>query len=166
MCVYDFDFMCEIAFTGPWDPSMGRCDCRSDLTGRTVTVWEGAEVTADMCALARRSVFGGFADDDHRECGHCNEDGESVIYHRFVVCDRCSAAGDILNDWCDGQYEIGRIPDQLHEHWFEDTLFRSLAFGRILWGATHGWRDRAGNEVPVEQIKAWADKAREVVKAR
>jgi len=161
MCMDDFEFLCELLPEVVWAPGLARCDCGADLTGRTVARWRGEEVDEwKLCPAAPRSALDTTElADEYHDCGYC-VDGYAATIHLITVCDRCTAASAVLVDWCDGQIGVDGIPRQLNEHWGEDELYRSLPFGRIVWGATHQWNDRAGRPIEVGAVERWALQAR------
>lgn len=161
MCIDDFEFYCKPLNDTTWTPGIAKCDCGADLAGRTVHRWRGEEVDEwTLCPAAPRSALDTTElADPYHDCGYC-VDGQAAVIHLITVCDRCTAAATVLNDWCEGQYGVDNIPWQLKDHWFESELYRSLGFGRIVWGATHKWLDRSGRQIELTDVKRWALQAR------
>lgn len=74
-------------------------------------------------------------------------------------CERCQVGADLLSDWCSGEYGSEDICEQIVDHWFQDPLYRSVPFGRLVLLARRGWRDRGGAVVSVDAVRSLVDAA-------
>lgn len=107
---------------------------------------------------------------EHRcgECGRAIAPGESyqvanMLYdgswHRYKACAHCQVAMRWLMGECGG-WVADFVLEELHEHWQENDLCRTVQFGRLV--ALSGyfrrsrrpWHDRRGNLIPLARLEA------------
>lgn len=84
---------------------------------------------------------------------------EALTYvSQTATCDTCLAGARWLTKVCNG-FLHGAILDDLVDHWWEDTEYRSHAFGRLVLAAKRRWKDRHGHWLTVAEVGALVDKA-------
>lgn len=97
------------------------------------------------------------------ECGRSVESGESYEYATGLLdgrwltmhtCAQCVELKRWLTTVCNG-YLFGGVWEDIEQHWSDDWLYRSLAFGRIV---VH-MRDRKLQTFPPERVKELVDSA-------
>lgn len=75
------------------------------------------------------------------------------------TCAHCEAAGEWLNERCNG-YPIGMMREDLWAHWSDEGI-HEMRLGRLIVSVKRGWRRRDGSMMPIPEIKSAAAMAAE-----
>lgn len=99
------------------------------------------------------------------ECGRTIRAGEpynrgtglfDARWSSFAWCRHCEAAGVWMQRTCGGYLAEGLL-EELDEHWYEDTAFRSVWLARAIAGMRRMWcggRMSVPGEPPVLEVSA------------
>lgn len=154
MCATDFDYYLEPQGEQPWDGTLGPCGgCHRRPVGELVEVWTGLEAPDDcwVCdGTGDYYVVDDYGTETETRNGWCPccVNGVTGIRHRVIRCLLCTAAAAVLDEWCDGMYAVDDIPEQITEHWHEDSYYQSYPFARLVVLARHGWRHPTLDRTP------------------
>lgn len=94
------------------------------------------------------------------ECGRVIQVGETYLHERGIhecepftnrTCGHCKVARDWLQGQCGG-WVFTQVEEELREHWYEDTGYRTRELARLIYGMGRHWQARKGGLLPLPAL--------------
>lgn len=94
------------------------------------------------------------------ECRRTIEAGETYLHERGIhecepftnkTCAHCQVARGWLSDQCGG-WIYTEVEEELREHFYEDTAYRTKDLKRLIYGMGRQWHLRRGGLMPLPRL--------------